>query len=156
MIYSKWTVGPLPAQAKAIREAVFIREQGFAPEEKFDEQDQQAWHLVVEMDEQPVATGRLAIDREGNWKLGSIAVLPDFRGQKIGDFVVRLLVDRALSMPKAPIYVIAQQGAVGFYQSIGFRSEGPVFEHHGRPHQRMVFPEGAQLAGCCGGQAPQE
>ena len=141
----------MPAEAKAIREAVFVQEQGFTPQEQFDDQDQRAWHLVVEMDGKSVATGRLNIDGEGCWKLGNIAVLSEYRGQKIGDFIVRLLVDRALSMPKAPIYVIAQQAAVDFYGSIGFESKGPVFELYGRPHQRMIFPEGAMLVGSCGG-----
>lgn len=104
--------------------------------------DERSWHLLVEEGGQTVATGRLALDEKGCWKLGCIAVLPAFRGKHIGDFVVRLLVDRALSMPPAPIYVMAQQHAVNFYRRIGFVPEGEPFAIEGRPHQRMAFPRG--------------
>jgi predicted GNAT family N-acyltransferase len=150
MIYSRWVVGAMPQEAEAIRQRVFVTEQGFTPEEVFDAQDERAWHLIVELDGAYVATGRLTLDGEGAWKLGKIAVLPEFRGQHIGDFVVRLLVDRALSMPKAPIYVIAQEQAAPFYERIGFVAEGETFFYSRRPHKKMVFPEGATLSGCCG------
>ena len=103
MIYSKWTVGAMPPEAEAIRRKVFIEEQGFSEEEQFDGRDERAWHLVVDEAGKNAATGRIIIDDEGNWKIGKIAVLPEFRGMHIGDFTVRLLVDRILTMPKAKI-----------------------------------------------------
>lgn len=149
MIYSKWIIGAMPPEAEAIRREVFLQEQGFSAQSQFDELDERAWHLLVEEGGQTVATGRLTLDKKGCWKLGCIAVLPAFRGKHIGDFVVRLLVDRALSMPPAPIYVVAQQHAVDFYRRIGFIKEGEPITIEGRPHQRMVFPEGVSLSGCC-------
>ena len=112
MIYSKWIIGAMPPEAEAIRRQVFVQEQGFSEQSQFDSLDERSWHLLVQEGDEIVATGRLTLDAEGCWKLGCIAVLPDFRGKHIGDFVVRLLVDRALSMPQAPIYVVAQQHAV--------------------------------------------
>ena len=150
MIYSKWTVGAMPPEAEAIRRKVFIEEQGFSEEEQFDGRDERAWHLVVDEAGKNAATGRIIIDDEGNWKIGKIAVLPEFRGMHIGDFTVRLLVDRILTMPKAKIYVIAQQHAVNFYHNIGFEPEGDIFMIEGKPHQKMVFPEGRMLTGSCG------
>ncbi len=152
MIYSKWIIGAMPPEAEAIRRQVFVQEQGFSEQSQFDSLDERSWHLLVQEGDEIVATGRLTLDAEGCWKLGCIAVLPDFRGKHIGDFVVRLLVDRALSMPQAPIYVVAQQHAVEFYRRIGFVEEGEPFAIEGRPHQRMVFPKGASLSGCCGHQ----
>lgn len=151
MIYSKWVIGAMPPEAETIRREVFLQEQGFSAQSQFDAMDERSWHLLVEEGGQTVATGRLALDEKGCWKLGCIAVLPAFRGKHIGDFVVRLLVDRALSMPPAPIYVIAQQHAVNFYRRIGFVPEGEPFAIEGRSHQRMAFPEGASLSGCCHG-----
>jgi len=151
MIYSKWVIGAMPPEAETIRREVFLQEQGFSAQSQFDAMDERSWHLLVEEGGQTVATGRLALDEKGCWKLGCIAVLPAFRGKHIGDFVVRLLVDRALSMPPAPIYVMAQQHAVNFYRRIGFVPEGEPFAIEGRPHQRMAFPEGASLSGCCHG-----
>ena len=142
----------MPPEAEAIRRQVFVQEQGFSEQSQFDSLDERSWHLLVQEGDEIVATGRLTLDAEGCWKLGCIAVLPDFRGKHIGDFVVRLLVDRALSMPQAPIYVVAQQHAVEFYRRIGFVEEGEPFAIEGRPHQRMVFPKGASLSGCCGHQ----
>ena len=80
MIYSKWVIGAMPPEAETIRREVFLQEQGFSAQSQFDAMDERSWHLLVEEGGQTVATGRLALDEKGCWKLGCIAVLPAFRG----------------------------------------------------------------------------
>ena len=45
----------------AIRREVFVEEQGIGEDEEFDEFDTQALHLIVYVDEQPAATGRICV-----------------------------------------------------------------------------------------------
>ena len=75
----------MPPEAEAIRRQVFVQEQGFSEQSQFDSLDERSWHLLVQEGDEIVATGRLTLDAEGCWKLGCIAVLPDFRGKHIGD-----------------------------------------------------------------------
>ena len=58
MLYAKWIHGSDDiSPAKAVREQVFVSEQGFAPEEEFDTFDNGAWHVVAMEDETPIGTG---------------------------------------------------------------------------------------------------
>ena len=43
----------------------------------------------------PVATGEITFDGE-SYRIQEVAVLPEFRRKKYGDFIVRLLIDKAM------------------------------------------------------------
>lgn len=43
----------------------------------------------------PVATGGITFDGE-SYRIQEVAVLPEFRRKKYGDFIVRLLIDKAM------------------------------------------------------------
>ena len=79
--------------------------------------------LAYETNEQgeeiPVATGRL-IFLENWFKIGRIAVKKECRGKHYGDFVVRMLLDKAFSMGAKEVFVGAQAHAISFYERIGF------------------------------------
>ena len=64
----------LPAQAKLIREKVFVEEQGF--ENEFDKRDSACLHLVVFKDDKAVGCARM-FDDHGQMTLGRIAVLKE-------------------------------------------------------------------------------
>ena len=73
----------LPEEAKTIRRAVFMEEQGF--QEEFDEIDGQAGHLVMFDGALPVATCRF-YRKEGtvSYIIGRVAVIPEYRGRNLG------------------------------------------------------------------------
>ena len=64
--------------ARKIREKVFIEEQGF--EVEFDNIDESATHILLTIDGDPAATGRVFPKEDGVYILGRIAVLPQYRG----------------------------------------------------------------------------
>jgi len=75
----------LPDEAKAIRQAVFVEEQGF--QEEFDELDNtEAAHLVGFVEGEPVCTCRFfrAKDEASTFIIGRVAVMKDRRGQQLG------------------------------------------------------------------------
>ncbi|MFR4008005.1 MAG: hypothetical protein ACLT0Y_00855 [Christensenellales bacterium] len=52
MLYAKWIHGSDDISlAKAVREQVFVQEQGFEAEKEFDTFDKGAWHVVAMEDE---------------------------------------------------------------------------------------------------------
>jgi predicted GNAT family N-acyltransferase len=117
-----------------VRRRVFIGEQGVPEAEEWDAADPGAWHvLALGANRDPVGTGRL----EATGKIGRIAVLPDFRGTGIGAAMVRHLVNHATEIGFTRVYLHAQAAATGFYERLGFRAVGPVFDEVGIPHVRM-------------------
>ena len=124
----------LPLDAKAIREAVFVAEQGFQNE--FDDLDASCWHLVLYLDEFPISTGRLLkIDPE-TYQLSRIAVLPQFRGKKVGSYTMKFLMNKAISLGARKCKVCAQLDKRAFYEKVGFRvdGDGEIVYDEGCPH----------------------
>lgn len=128
----------LPKEAKAIREEVFVKEQGFANE--FDEIDDRSWHLVLYLDQTPIATGRVyEVDPE-TYQIGRICVRKPFRGQSVGTYVVKFLCNKAISLGARKAVLLAQLDKQGFYYRIGFRPDpnGEVIMDEGVPHIKMT------------------
>ena len=74
----------IPEEAKTIREAVFIKEQGFKDE--FDEIDDVAKHVLLFEGDIPVGTCRFFFSEERNcYVIGRIAVRKEFRGKRYGE-----------------------------------------------------------------------
>ena len=109
----------------AVRRAVFVDELGLSEPQVFDGADGDCIHALAYDDERvPVATGRLQLTPDGTFRIGCVAVLADKRRQKLGDFIVRLLLDRAFLCGAMEIFLVARPGSVPFFESIGFVPTG--------------------------------
>ncbi len=86
----------------------------------------------------PAGAGRLVFDGTRVF-LGEVAVLPPHRGQAYGDFLVRLLIDRAAQAGAAEVRIDALAGTEDFFAGIGFLPEGEPFERAGGMWQPMVL-----------------
>lgn len=122
--------------AFSIRRKVFIEEQKVPEEIEMDELDAYAIHAVAYDGDKAVATGRIIYDGD-TYKIGRIAVLKEERGKQYGDFIVRMLVDKAFLHGAKEVLLGAQLPAVGFYEKIGFKPCGEEFEEAGIPHIPM-------------------
>ena len=99
----------LCTEAKTIREKVFMEEQGFKNE--FDEYDEMVPHAVLFMEGCAVATGRLLPgERSGDFIIGRVAVLPEFRGRNLGAQIIwhwnRKHAELAVSGSVCPLNVV--------------------------------------------------
>lgn len=121
------------AAISAIREAVFIKEQGVPPELEYDGLDDTAAHVLAFVGEQPVGTGRVLDDGH----IGRIAVLPEYRGKGVGARIVLSLTEAAAVAGLKRVYLGAQLHAVGFYQTLGFTPYGDEFMDAGIAHFHM-------------------
>lgn len=121
---------------ESVRRQVFIEEQGIPADEEWDSIDPQARHVLAMAGKRDaVGTGRL----EPTGKIGRVAVLPQHRGTGVGGAVVGYLVNQATELGFTKVYLHAQTAALAFYERLGFRAEGPVFDEVGIPHVRMTL-----------------
>ncbi|WMJ69748.1 GNAT family N-acetyltransferase [Stenotrophomonas sp. 24(2023)] len=122
------------AAIHAVRQRVFVQEQGIAAELERDALDPVCAHvLALDAQDQPVGTGRLAPDG----RIGRMAVLASHRNQGLGEALLAALVEAGRGLGLATLYLHAQLPARDFYARQGFLPEGPEFEEAGIGHQQM-------------------
>ncbi len=130
----------LGADARAIRQAVFVAEQGLPPLLVEDAADAGALQLLaVNRLGRPVACSRL-VDVQGQAGVAQIsrmAVLPGARGCGLGRQMLDHLLALAAGRGLVELRVQAAQEAVPLYRRAGFQAEGPVYEEAGLPHQDL-------------------
>lgn len=139
-------VHTLGADAFALREEVFVNEQGFALEIEQDAYDAMSVHAVAyNRLAQPVATGRLLPSKElqtssgpiKSSKIGRMAVHRVMRGSKLGRDIMNTLMAAAKSRGDAEIVLHAQCSAINFYSKQGFTERGLPFDEEGVQHIEM-------------------
>jgi predicted GNAT family N-acyltransferase len=129
-------IGPWEQQrhaAAALRQQVFVVEQGVPVELELDEMDAQSLHAVAYQDGVPVATGRLLPDGH----IGRMAVRQDARGAGTGSLVLCALMDEARRRGDRDVVLHAQLSARDFYARHGFEAEGDMFMDAGIEHIAM-------------------
>ena len=126
----------LPLEAREIRKAVFIREQGFQNE--FDEIDRTAVHLVLYDGELPVATCRYFRDAgKQTYVAGRIAVVKSCRKKGCGKQILEEAERQIRALGEKRIGLSAQVQARGFYETLGYHAEGGVYYDESCPHVWM-------------------
>ena len=124
---------------RAVREAVFIREQGVPVELEWDEFDADCIHLIaVDAAENAIGTARLLQQGE-NGGIGRMAVLKEWRGKGVGDALMRHLMKEAAALEIQQLTLNAQAYAVGVYARFGFAAMGNQFLEAGIPHVKMAL-----------------
>ena len=128
-----------------LRKEVFQRELGLAAEMDRDGKDDLAVHAIACLGENTVAAGRIFFDGE-RFTISHVAVKKEFRRQGYGDFVVRLLINRAMLAGVDDIYAdvrmadiqeegdalaLKRQPAQALLEKIGFAVSGEPYEEGG-------------------------
>lgn len=120
-------------QAAPIRFAVFVEEQGVAPEIELDEYDPVSIHALAFDGEKAVGTGRLLPDGH----IGRMAVLAPYRNKGVGAALLKELIQAAKRRGDTQVLLSAQVQAVRFYRAHGFQPEGDEYMEAGIRHQAM-------------------
>lgn len=132
----------LRAPLHAVRDTVFVQEQGVPAGLERDDLDALSRHAVAyRPDGMPVATGRLvpplAEGEETSARIGRMAVLAPARGSGVGAALLEALVGEARRLGWRALMLHAQAPVMGFYARYGFLPEGPRFVEAGIEHQTM-------------------
>ena len=125
-------------KAFAIRVRVFVREQKVPEEIELDRDDGRAAHFLAFSGKNAVGTARVVM-RRGNAKIGRMAVLKSYRRRGVGKKLLRYAIALARRHRTQKIYLHAQVPVIGFYETMGFRCVGPVFDEAGIPHRKMIL-----------------
>ncbi len=119
--------------AQAVRQQVFILEQGVPVELEWDEMDALCLHVVAYDDGQPIGTGRLLPDGH----IGRMAVTETRRRAGIGSAILARLMQEAKNRGDRVVALNAQVQVQAFYRRHGFVAEGDIFMDAGIPHIHM-------------------
>lgn len=121
---------------RAIREKVFMQEQGVPAELEWDGLDDSCHHaLALTAKGEAIACGRITADGH----IGRVAVLPEWRLKHIGTAILEMLVDYARSQNYRKVELNAQVQAIPVYRKFGFEAEGEEFLDADIPHRKMVL-----------------
>jgi predicted GNAT family N-acyltransferase len=119
---------------RAVREAVFIHEQRVPEELEWDGLDEACRHvLALNENGQPIGCARLTPKAQ----IGRMAVLPEWRLQKVGTAMLEALLQDARQHHLDTVMLHAQLQAVPFYRRFGFTEYGEEFMDAGIPHIAM-------------------
>lgn len=123
-----------PEQALEVRIKVFVEEQGFR--DQFDEIDAVAAHFVAfDEENQPVGTCRVFVGEDENvYLLGRLAVMKEYRGQKLGSKIVEMAESYVREAGGKELRLHAQYQVAEFYEKLGYSSFGDIEEEEGHPH----------------------
>lgn len=134
-----WTHGKKGSDdAFFIRANVFIVEQGFQVE--FDDLDKICWHLTVYDGGEPIGAARIYEEAEGEWHIGRVCVVENYRGKRVGRLILSACEDkiRELSKGKPAVALLGAQTRVkGFYLRNGYQVSGEEYMAESCPHIPM-------------------
>jgi len=120
----------------SIRREVFIRGLNIPEHMEIDHNEDLATYVLAYIDNIPVGTARWRETKIGI-KLERFAVLNEYRSNGIGEKMTKFIL-KNLNKSKF-IYLYAQESAIKFYEKVGFKSVGNLFEEVGIKHQKMIY-----------------
>ena len=123
-----------------MRRMVFINEQGVSEADEVDGKDKDAVHLLaVDLIGFVGAARVLRLDQMENptVKIGRVCVLRDHRGKGIGEAILEQCHKSARSLGATRAILGAQVSALAFYERLGYRAYGEVFDDAGIDHRMM-------------------
>ncbi len=121
------------AVIRAIRQTVFVDEQGVPQDLAVDEQDPAALHWIAYNETgQPVGVARLV-----GHQIGRMAVLKTYRDKGVGSALLRRILKLAADTDLDHLQLNAQLHAVPFYAGVGFEVCGAQLEEAGIAHLPM-------------------
>jgi len=133
----RWAQGPADVEsAIALREEVFVREQGVPAEEEVDGRDGEALHLLATGGGRIVGTLRLLFDGE-TVKVGRVAVDKAWRRRGVAAAMLDEALAEGVRRGATRARLASQVEVVALYERAGFAVESGVFEEAGIPHVWM-------------------
>ena len=111
----------------AIRQEVFVGEQGVTEDEEFDGLDPSCVHFLAVVEGRAVGAARLRQSSPSTAKAERVAVLASHRGRGVGQSLMRALAESARQRGVRELILGAQLTAIPFYESLGYRAEGDEF-----------------------------
>ena len=127
------------AQARALRQEVFVDELGIAHGLDYDAADEGAVHALVRNHlGHALATGRLVQEGPALARIARVAVTRTMRSTGFGRQVIQALMQLAAERGDTRVVLQSQCSAGGFYTRLGFTPIGEPYQEAGIPHIDMA------------------
>lgn len=120
-----------------VRQKVFVEEQDVPVHLELDEHDETAIHFVAYDGEMPIGAGRIRQPEPGIAKVERVCILPQFRGQHLGNLIMEKMETYAREAGLTTVKLNAQSYAVPFYEKLLYQITSPEFMDAGIPHRAM-------------------
>ncbi|TCP65446.1 GNAT family N-acetyltransferase [Baia soyae] len=124
-------------QAFAIRQKVFVHEQGVPEDQEIDEKESCSVHFLATLDKKAIGTCRMRWYEPHVAKAERVAVIPEGRGTGAGRELMLALEEHARQEGAKKIVLSAQTQALPFYEKLGYIAEGDVYLDAGIDHKDM-------------------
>lgn len=122
------------ADLAAVRQAVFVEEQGVSEDLEWDGEDADSIHFLARADDgTPIGCVRLL----PSGQISRLSVIESWRHQGIGRALLEAVENEARQRSMAEIYLHAQTQATHFYEAAGFSVSGGIFIEADIPHRQM-------------------
>lgn len=131
-----------------LRKEIFQQELGYRALGALTDQDELAVHAVAYFEEQIVAMGRIIFDKE-RFLISHIAVKKEFRNQFYGDFVLKMLINKAVLSKANSVVALSLPEKTGFFETIGFEKEQKQYCLDGIVYEQLYL--GADKLHSCSG-----
>ncbi|QPE18362.1 GNAT family N-acetyltransferase [Providencia rettgeri] len=139
----KYSIGyanpELLTDAFNLRQQVFTQEQGFPADIDIDEYDESALHVVLYLEGQPAAVLRCVLLDDNLIKVGRVAVQKPHRGKGLGRELMKFVAQYGRSHHYRRIALSAQHTAIDFYHTLGYQTEGEMYDEEGMDHIYMTL-----------------
>lgn len=120
-----------------IRKEIFVNEQNVPIEEELDRYDAIATHFLLYLNNNPIGAGRCR-KLNNALKAERICILQSFRKLGAGRHLMQYIEDYAIKENIHYLKLDSQTHAIGFYQSLNFRTVSEEFLDAGIPHVTMI------------------
>ncbi len=138
MVYAKIVETEKEKQdAITIRRIVFVEEQDVPLHLELDEHDASATHFIAYDGEKPFGAGRLRVSEPNVGKVERVCILPEYRGQHLGNLLMNCMEEYAVSNGYKKLKLNAQSYAVPFYEKRNYTVTSPEFLEASIPHRAM-------------------
>ena len=124
------------AAALALREEVFVGEQGVTVDADRDGRDHEALHLVA-VDGEMLGTCRMLVEPDGSARFGRLCVRASARGRGVAAALLRAAEAEARAAGAVRIGMYAQTDALPLYERAGYTPYGERFDEEGIEHLGM-------------------
>lgn len=158
MEYGLWKLGKSDFDAvKSVRTAVFVDEMGMDASDVFDFMDGYAAHLLW-LDEKgnPIGTVRMYPSENHSIRLDNLCVVPSARGNRTGELMLRMLLDRTTRMGKRDVFAYAPEDYEAYFSKLGFEPVERYTDKAGCTLVKMKIVNDAvpvHSCHCCGGHS---
>ncbi len=120
-----------------LRKQVFVQEQKVPLELEVDSLDPKAVHLYLSEGEKLVACLRIYSKEPGCINIGRLCVDKDFRNKGYASKLIKSAIDFGKNNGFSKATLAAQYASKDFYEKLGFKEKGDVFDDAGLPHIQM-------------------